>query len=106
MIEDKREQIRQQSVFYEHAWERHAGAVPPLKFEVLGKFPSDPSIRQATEAVSIRKNAPKLNNKREWTNEPRPQASTGVNRRPQASTGVHRRPQASTGVHRRDNVRN
>ncbi len=72
LIEDKREQIRQQSVFYNHAWEWHAGAVPPLKFEILGKFPNDPSMRQATEAVSIRKNAPSLNNKREWTNEPRP----------------------------------
>ena len=101
LIEDKREQIRQQSVFYEHAWERHAGAVPPLKFEILGKFPSDPSMRQATEAVSIRKNAPKLNNKREWTNEPRPQASTVVHRCPQASRAVQSRPEPSTAVQSR-----
>ena len=72
LIGDRREQIRQRSVFYDHAWERHAGAVPPLKFEILGKFPDDPGMRQATEAVSIRKNDPKLNGKREWTNEPRP----------------------------------
>ena len=73
LIEDRREQVRQQSVFYDHAWEWHARAVPTLKFEILGKFPNDPGMRQATEAVSIRKNAPKLNNKREWANKPRSQ---------------------------------
>ncbi len=71
-IRDKREQMRQKSVFYEHSWEQHGGAVPPLRFEILGKYPDDPGMRQAMEAVSIRANEPKINNKKEWTNEPRP----------------------------------
>ena len=45
LIEDRREQVHQQSVFYKLAWERHARAVPPLKFEILGKFPNDPRMR-------------------------------------------------------------
>ena len=31
-IRDKREHMRQKSVFYDHAWEWHGGAVPPLRF--------------------------------------------------------------------------
>ena len=71
LIRNKKEQLRQKSVFYDHAWEAHGGAVPPLKFEVLGRFPDDPAMRQATEAVSIRRNKPVLNSKQEWTNEPK-----------------------------------
>ena len=52
-------------------WESHNGAIPPLKFEILKKFPGDPALRQATEAVSIRRNKPKWNGKEEWSNEPR-----------------------------------
>ena len=47
------------------------GQYPPLKFEILKKFPGDPALRQATEAVSIRRNKPKWNGKEEWSNEPR-----------------------------------
>ena len=72
LIGDKRERFRQKSAFYEHAWERHGGSIPPLKFEIIGKYPDDPGMRQATEAVSIRLNNPSMNGKREWTNEPRP----------------------------------
>ena len=75
LIRDKREEFRQKSVMYKHAWERHGGAVPPMKFEILGKFPDDPAMRQATEAVSIRCNKPSLNNKMEWTNEPKPRST-------------------------------
>ena len=71
LIRNKKEQLRQKSVFYDHAWEAHGGAVPPLRFEVLGRFPDDPAMRQATEAVSIRRNKPVLNSKQEWTNEPK-----------------------------------
>ena len=46
-----------------------------MKFEILGKFPDDPAMRQATEAVSIRCNKPSLNNKMEWTNEPKPRSA-------------------------------
>ena len=72
LIRDKRERYRQKSIMYSHAWERHQGAVPPLKFEILGKFSDDPAMRQATEAVSIRRNKPSLNSKMEFTNEPKP----------------------------------
>ena len=75
LIRDKREEFRQKSVMYKHAWERHGGAVPPMKFEILGRFPDDPAMRQATEAVSIRCNKPSLNNKMEWTNEPKPRST-------------------------------
>ena len=71
IIRSKSEQVRQGSFIYKHIWESHNGEVPPLKMEVLGKFPGDPGLRQATEAVSIRKNKPSLNGKDEWTNEPR-----------------------------------
>ena len=72
LIGDKRERFRQKSAFYEHAWERHGGAIPPLKFEIIGKYPDEPGMRQAIEVVSIRLNNPSMNGKREWTNEPRP----------------------------------
>ena len=71
VLRSKNEQVRQRSFLYKHIYESHNGAIPPLKFEVLQKFPGDPALRQATEAVSIRKNRPKLNGKEEWTNEPR-----------------------------------
>ena len=71
-LRSKNEQIRQNSFLYDHMWEVHNGEIPPLKIEILGKYPGDPGLRQATEAVSIRRNKPKLNGKNEWTNEPRP----------------------------------
>ena len=71
VIRSKSEQVRQGSFLYKHMWESHNGEVPPLKIEVLRKFPGDPALRQATEAVSIRVNKPSLNGKEEWTNEPR-----------------------------------
>ena len=59
----KSEEVRQGSFLYKHIWESHNGEVPSLKIEVLRKFPGDPALRQATEAVSIRVNIPKLNGK-------------------------------------------
>ena len=73
-LRSKNEQIRQTSFIYDHMWEVHNGEIPPLKIKILGKYPGDPGLRQATEAVSIRRNKPKLNGKNEWTNEPRPRA--------------------------------
>ena len=70
-VRSKNEETRQGSFLYNHMWESHNGEIPPLKIEVLRKFPGDPALRQATEAVSIRMNKPKLNSKEEWTNEPR-----------------------------------
>ena len=71
ILKSKNEQTRQGSFLYKHMWESHNGTIPPLKFEILRKFPGDPALRQATEAVSIRRNKPTLNGKEEWTNEPR-----------------------------------
>ena len=70
-LRSKSEQVRQGSILYKHMWESHNGTIPPLKFEILKKFPGDPALRQATEAVSIRRNKPTWNGKEEWSNEPR-----------------------------------
>ena len=75
-LRSKNEQIRQKSFLYDHMWEVHNGKIPPLKIEILGKHPGYPGLRQATEAVSIRQNKPKMNGKNEWTNEPRPRTKT------------------------------
>ena len=74
VLRSKREQVQQGSFLYSHIWGSHNGEIPPLKIEVLRKFPGDPALRQATEAVSIRMNRPSLNGKDEWTNEPRKQS--------------------------------
>ena len=78
-LRSKREQMRQTSFLYDHMWEAHDGEIPPLKIEILGRYPGDPGLRQATEAVSIRLNKPKLNSKNEWTNEPRPRTKNKRN---------------------------
>ena len=75
VIHSKSEQVRQGSFLYKHTWESHNGGIPPLNIEILKKFPGDPALRQATEAVSIRRNKPPLNGKEEWTNEPRKRKS-------------------------------
>ena len=69
-LRSKSDPVRQVSMG-EHMWESHNGTIPPLKFEILKKFPGDPALRQATEAVSIRRNKPTWNGKEEWSNEPR-----------------------------------
>ena len=71
VLNSNKEQVRQKSFFYDHIMESHNGEIPPLSLEILRRFPGDPALRQATEAVSIRTNKPSLNGKEEWTNEPR-----------------------------------
>ena len=71
VLKSKIEKTRQGAFLYKHVWESHNGEIPPLKLEILKKFPGDPALRQATEAVSIRINKPTLNGKDEWSNEPR-----------------------------------
>ena len=44
---------------------------PLLNVKVLASCPSDARMRQALEAVIIRKENPLLNRKQEYTNEPR-----------------------------------
>ena len=64
ILQSKNELTRQSSFLYEHIWEVHDGWIPPLKMEILGRYPGDPGLRQATEAVSIRRNKPSLNGKK------------------------------------------
>ena len=78
-LRSKREQMRQTSFLYDHMWEAHNGEIPPLKIKILGRYPGDPGLRQAAEAVSIRLNKPKMNSKNEWTNEPRPRTKSKRN---------------------------
>ena len=75
VLKSKKETTRQKSFLYDHILESHNGEIPPLSIEILGRFPDDPALRQATEAVSIRVNKPSLNGKEEWTNEPRKRKS-------------------------------
>ena len=75
LLKSKDETTRQKSFLYDHILECHNGEIPPLSMEILGRFPTDPALRQATEAVSIRMNKPSLNGKEEWTNEPRKRKS-------------------------------
>ena len=71
IISNRNPSIRERSFLYDHVEKDHNGEIPPLKVQIIGKFPGDPGLRQATEAVSIRENRPPLNGKEEWTNEPR-----------------------------------
>ena len=77
VLTSKKELVRQRSFLYDHIMENHNGEIPPLSLEILRKFPADPALRQATEAVSIRTNKPVLNGKEEWTNEPRRRKPNG-----------------------------
>ena len=42
-----------------------------IKLELVARTQSDPTLRQALEAVMIRENKPLLNTKEEWSNQPR-----------------------------------
>ena len=70
-IKSTNENVRKKSFLYEHIMEQHNGTLPPIKAEFIGRYPGDPGMRQAAEAVSIRQNKPQLNGKEEWTNERR-----------------------------------
>ena len=70
-IKNRSVHIRKRSFLYDHVQKEHRGEIPPLKLEIVRRCPSDPGLRQATEAVSIREFRPPLNGKDEWTNEPR-----------------------------------
>ena len=71
MIRSENEQTRKRSFLHDHIESTHGGQVPSLEVKILGTCPDDPSMRQALEAVFIRKEDPILNRKQEWTNEPR-----------------------------------
>ena len=71
MMNSECEATRKKSFIHEHVETVHNGTPPPLNVEILASCVGDPSMRQALEAVVIRKNDPVLNRKQEWTNEPR-----------------------------------
>ena len=71
MIRSENEQTRKRSFLHDHIESTHGGQVPSLEVKILRTCPDDPSMRQALEAVFIRKEDPILNRKQEWTNEPR-----------------------------------
>ena len=79
VLRSKNEKTQQGSFLCKHVWESHNGAIQPLKLEVLKKFPQDPALQQAREAVSIWINKPTLNGKEEWSNEPRKPKAPRVN---------------------------
>ena len=68
-------ETRKKSFLHDHVEKIHNGIPPPLNVEILASCTGDPSMRQALEAVLIRKNDPVLNRKQEWTNEPRQRKS-------------------------------
>ena len=65
------EETKKRSFLYDHVQSVHGGNVPALEVSIVGSCKGDPSLRQALEAVTIRKHDPVLNRKQEWTNEPR-----------------------------------
>ena len=65
------EETRKRSFLHDHIQSVHDGNVPALEVSIVGSCKGDPSMRQALEAVTIRKQDPVLNRKQEWTNEPR-----------------------------------
>ena len=71
MLNSNCDSTRGKSFMYEHITSVHNGNVPSLNVKVLASCPGDPGMRQAVEAVTIRKNDPILNRKQEWSNEPR-----------------------------------
>ena len=71
MLTSNSEGTRAKSFLYDHVQTVHTGDLPSLDVRVLASCPGDPGMRQALEAVIIRKEDPPLNRKQEWTNEPR-----------------------------------
>ena len=69
------ERTRTKSFLYDHMQLVHNGDPPSLNVKVVASCPGDASMRQALEAVIIRKEDPPLNRKQEWTNEPRKRKS-------------------------------
>ena len=56
------------SAIYEHSIEKHEGIQQDLDVRILAKCPSDPMLRQVTEAVFIAQRNPEINRKYEYGN--------------------------------------
>ena len=65
ILNSRQEATRKKSFLYEHMNEKHDGKTPLLEIKLLHRCFSDPSLRQATEAVVIKEEDPLLNRKEE-----------------------------------------
>ena len=79
MINSSCPSTMKKSFLHQHVHSAHNGEIPPLSVEIVGRCAGDPSLRQALEAVLIRKTDPCLNRKQEWNNEPRKRKSLTSN---------------------------
>ena len=66
------------SMFKKHMEEVHNGERKELKIKITGHFPSDPMLRQLTEAIVIKETDPALNKKEEWGNQNAPRKSKPI----------------------------
>ena len=67
------------SVFYKHIQEVHNCEIQKLNLDIRYTCPADPMLRQITESVLIKENAPDLNRKSEWGNSNVPRKRRTVN---------------------------
>ena len=71
ILKSNSENTRKKSMLYEHVKNKHGNVNPEVKLELIARTQSDPTMRQALEAVLIRENKPVLNTREEWSNQPR-----------------------------------
>ena len=57
---------RESSVLWRHCSEKHEGKIVNFKCNVRGVYGQDATLRQIAEAVDIRREGAKINNKTEW----------------------------------------
>ena len=60
--------MKESSVLYRHCREKHEGKRQKFKCDVRDIFGSDATLRQITEAVDIKRERARMNNKLEWGN--------------------------------------
>ena len=75
MLKSSCPSTRKKSFLHQHVHFAHNGEIPPVSVEIVGRCAGDPGLRQALEAVLIRKTDACLNRKKEWNNEPRKKKS-------------------------------
>ena len=71
LLQSESDSTRRKSMLFEHVRDEHRSINPPVKLELVARTQSDPTLRQALEAVVIREERPILNSKEEWSNQPR-----------------------------------
>ena len=71
LLQSESDSTRRKSMMFEHVYHKHGNLNPPVTLELIARTQSDPTLRQALEAVVIREEKPILNSKEEWSNQPR-----------------------------------